>query len=51
MLVIFRSRRIGVGEVGEHVMQMFQRVVDAGQARKDCSIIVKLVDGTLQPTA
>ncbi|WP_417556448.1 3-hydroxyisobutyrate dehydrogenase [Microbacterium sp.] len=38
-------------EVGEHVMQMFQRVIDAGQARKDCSIIVKLVDGTLQPTA
>lgn len=38
-------------EVGEHVMQMFQRVIDAGHARKDCSIIVKLVDGTLQPTA
>ncbi|HEY5223937.1 MAG TPA: 3-hydroxyisobutyrate dehydrogenase [Microbacteriaceae bacterium] len=34
-------------EIGEHVQQLFQRVVDAGQARKDCSIIVKLVDGTL----
>jgi 3-hydroxyisobutyrate dehydrogenase len=38
-------------EIGEHVMQLFQRVIDAGQARKDCSIIVKLVDGTLEPTA
>jgi 3-hydroxyisobutyrate dehydrogenase len=34
-------------EIGEHVQQLFQRVLDAGQARKDCSIIVKLVDGTL----
>jgi 3-hydroxyisobutyrate dehydrogenase len=35
-------------EIGEHVQQMFQRVIDAGQAKKDCSIIVKLVDGTLE---
>jgi 3-hydroxyisobutyrate dehydrogenase len=35
-------------EIGEHVQQLFQRVIDAGQAKKDCSIIVKLVDGTLQ---
>ena len=36
-------------EIGEHVQQMLQRVIDAGQAKKDCSIIVKLVDGTLEP--
>jgi 3-hydroxyisobutyrate dehydrogenase len=35
-------------EIGEHVQQLFQRVIDAGQAKKDCSIIVKLVDGSLQ---
>ena len=35
-------------EIGEHVQQMFQRVIDAGQAKKDCSISVKLVDGTLE---
>jgi 3-hydroxyisobutyrate dehydrogenase len=35
-------------EIGQHVQQLFQRVIDAGQAKKDCSIIVKLVDGTLQ---
>lgn len=34
-------------EIGQHVQQLFQRVVDAGHAKKDCSIIVKLVDGTL----
>ena len=36
-------------EIGEHVQQMFQRVLDARQGGKDCSIIVKLVDGTLAP--
>jgi 3-hydroxyisobutyrate dehydrogenase len=36
-------------EIGEHVQQLFQRVLDAEQGRKDCSIIVKLVDGTLAP--
>jgi 3-hydroxyisobutyrate dehydrogenase len=35
-------------EIGQHVQQLFQRVIDAGEAKKDCSIIVKLVDGTLQ---
>ena len=34
-------------EIGEHVQQLFQRVLDADQGGKDCSIIVKLVDGTL----
>ena len=36
-------------ESGEHVQQLFQRVLDAEQGGKDCSIIVKLVDGTLSP--
>ena len=36
-------------EIGEHVQQLFQRVLDAEQGGKDCSIIVKLVDGTLSP--
>lgn len=36
-------------EIGEHVQQLFQRVLDAEQGAKDCSIIVKLVDGTLAP--
>jgi 3-hydroxyisobutyrate dehydrogenase len=34
-------------EIGEHVQTMFQRLIDDGQGRKDCSMIVKLVDGTL----
>ncbi len=34
-------------EIGQHVRQLFQRVVDAGHAKKDCLIIVKLVDGAL----
>ncbi|MDQ6754315.1 MAG: 3-hydroxyisobutyrate dehydrogenase [Actinomycetota bacterium] len=34
-------------EIGQHVQQLFQRVVDGGHGKKDCSIIVKLVDGTL----
>lgn len=38
-------------EIGKHVQQLFQRVIDAGQAGKDCSIIVKLVDGTLEQGA
>jgi 3-hydroxyisobutyrate dehydrogenase len=29
------------------VAQLFQRLVDQGQGGKDCSMIVKLVDGTL----
>ncbi|WP_434615547.1 3-hydroxyisobutyrate dehydrogenase [Arthrobacter sp. A5] len=34
--------------IGEHVEQLYQRLIDAGDAGKDCSIIVKLVDGTLE---
>jgi 3-hydroxyisobutyrate dehydrogenase len=34
-------------EIGKHVAQLFQRLVDQGQGSKDCSMIVKLVDGTL----
>ena len=34
-------------EIGKHVAQLFQRLVDQGQGGKDCSMIVKLVDGTL----
>lgn len=36
-------------ELGEHVQQLFQRLVDSGQAGMDCSMIVKLVDGSLEP--
>lgn len=38
-------------EIGEHVMQLFQRAIDAGQAKKDCSVIVKLVDGSMSQAA
>ncbi len=34
-------------EIGGHVQQLFQRLIDAGQSGKDCSMIIKLVDGTL----
>lgn len=34
-------------EIGEHVQQLFRRLMDAGQGGKDCSMIVKLMDGTL----
>jgi 3-hydroxyisobutyrate dehydrogenase len=34
-------------EIGEHVQQLFQRLIDDGQGGKDCSMIIKLVDGTL----
>ncbi|WP_104177995.1 3-hydroxyisobutyrate dehydrogenase [Cryobacterium sp. Y50] len=34
-------------EIGKHVAELFQRLVDQGQGGKDCSMIVKLVDGTL----
>ncbi|MEC5180163.1 3-hydroxyisobutyrate dehydrogenase [Arthrobacter sp. CG_A4] len=33
--------------IGEHVQQLFQQLVDAGQSGMDCSAIVKLVDGSL----
>ncbi|PYI68945.1 3-hydroxyisobutyrate dehydrogenase [Arthrobacter livingstonensis] len=35
-------------EIGEHVQQLFQRLIDGGQGAKDCSMIVSLVDGSLQ---
>lgn len=34
-------------EIGAHVQQLFQRLIDGGLGAKDCSAIVKLVDGTL----
>ena len=34
-------------EIGQHVQQLFQRLIDQGQGGKDCSMIVQLVDGTL----
>lgn len=49
-LAIAAARATGTPlEIGEHVQQLFQRVLDAEQGGKDCSIIVKLVDGTLAP--
>ena len=36
-------------EIGKHVQQLFQRLIDAGDAGTDCSMIIKLVDGSLQP--
>ena len=38
-------------EIGEHVQQLFQRLIESGQAAKDCSMIVKLVDGSLETAA
>ncbi|TFD42905.1 3-hydroxyisobutyrate dehydrogenase [Cryobacterium sp. TMT1-2-1] len=38
-------------EIGEHVQQLMQRLIDAGEGARDCSAIVKLVDGTLGATA
>lgn len=47
-LAIAAARNTGTPlEIGEHVQQLFQRLVDAGQAGKDCSMIVSLVDGSL----
>ena len=47
-LAIAAARDTGTPlEIGEHVQQLFQRLVDAGQSSKDCSMIVRLVDGTL----
>ena len=34
-------------EIGEHVAELFQRLIDEGEGGKDCSMIVKLVDGSL----
>lgn len=38
-------------EIGRHVQQLFQRLVDAGESGKDCSMIIKLVDGSLDASA
>ncbi|MDK1361781.1 3-hydroxyisobutyrate dehydrogenase [Arthrobacter sp. zg-Y1219] len=47
-LAIAAARDTGTPlEIGEHVQQLFQRLVDAGQSSRDCSMIVQLVDGTL----
>jgi 3-hydroxyisobutyrate dehydrogenase len=34
-------------EIGKHVQQLFQQLIDAGEAGKDCSMIIKLADGSL----
>jgi 3-hydroxyisobutyrate dehydrogenase len=47
-LAISAARDTGTPlELGEHVQQLFQRLIDSGQSGMDCSAIVKLVDGTL----
>ncbi len=47
-LAISAARDTGTPlEIGEHVQQLFQRLIDSGQSGMDCSMIVKLVDGTL----
>ena len=35
-------------EIGKHVQQLFQQLIDAGESGKDCSMIIKLVDGSLE---
>ncbi|WP_091607679.1 3-hydroxyisobutyrate dehydrogenase [Arthrobacter koreensis] len=50
-LAIAAARDTGTPlEIGEHVQQLFARLIDAGQSGKDCSMIVKLVDGSLAAT-
>lgn len=47
-LAIAAARDTGTPlEIGGHVQQLFQRLVDAGFSSRDCSMIVQLVDGTL----
>ena len=47
-LAISAARDTGTPlEIGEHVQQLFQRLIDSGQSAMDCSAIVKLVDGSL----
>ncbi|MDJ0355961.1 3-hydroxyisobutyrate dehydrogenase [Paenarthrobacter sp. PH39-S1] len=47
-LAISAARNTGTPlEIGERVQQLFQRLIDADQGRKDCSMIVSLVDGSL----
>lgn len=37
-------------EIGRHVQQLFQKLIDAGESGKDCSMIIKVVDGSLDPS-
>ena len=47
-LAISAARDTGTPlEIGEHVQQLFQRLIDSGESGKDCSMIIKLIDGTL----
>lgn len=49
-LAISAARDTGTPlEIGEHVQQLFQRLIDSGQSGRDCSMIIKLVDGSLDP--
>src|SRR5450830_321823 len=48
-LAISAARDTGTPlEIGEHVQQLFQRLIDGGQSGTDCSAIVKLVDGSFE---
>jgi len=48
-LAISAARDTGTPlEIGEHVQQLFQRLIDSGESGKDCSMIIKLVDGSLE---
>ncbi|AIY03274.1 3-hydroxyisobutyrate dehydrogenase [Arthrobacter sp. PAMC 25486] len=38
-------------EIGEHVQQLFQRLIDEGEGGKDCTKIVALMDGSLKTSA
>lgn len=38
-------------ELAEHVNELFERLLDAGLGKKDCSILSKLVDGSVPPTS
>lgn len=48
-LAISAARDTGTPlEIGEHVQTLFQRLIDSGQSGMDCSMIIKLVDGSLE---
>ena len=48
-LAISAARDTGTPlEIGEHVQRLFQRLIDSGESGKDCSMIIKLVDGSLE---
>lgn len=48
-LAISAARDTGTPlEIGEHVQTLFQRLIDSGQSGKDCSMIIQLVDGSLE---